>query len=79
MSLPAGISSFNANYIHGGATCLIVINNSVCDPTEIVNWTLGTIPAGRAVTVSLPLFVAGLFLKDRLASEVPQWVRSHRR
>ena len=29
--------------------------------------------------VTLPLFVAGLFLKDRMASAVPQWVRSHRR
>jgi uncharacterized repeat protein (TIGR01451 family) len=58
-TLPAGISSFNAGYIHGGATCLVIINNSACDPTEIVNWTIGTIPAGRAVTVSLPLPVAG--------------------
>jgi len=29
--------------------------------------------------VTLPLFVAGLFLKDRMAGAVPQRVRSHRR
>jgi hypothetical protein len=29
--------------------------------------------------VTLPLFVAGLLMKDRMASVVPQWVRSHRR
>lgn len=29
--------------------------------------------------VILPLFVAGLFLKDRIAGAVPQRVRSHRR
>lgn len=29
--------------------------------------------------VTLPLFVAGLLLKDRMASVVPQRVRSHRR
>lgn len=29
--------------------------------------------------VTLPLFVAGLLLKDRMETAVPQWVRSHRR
>ena len=29
--------------------------------------------------VTLPLFVAGLLLKDRMAKAVPQRVRSHRR
>ncbi|ULA60717.1 MAG: hypothetical protein LZF60_270042 [Nitrospira sp.] len=29
--------------------------------------------------VTLPLFVAGLWVKARMASAVPQWVRSHRR
>lgn len=29
--------------------------------------------------VTLPLFLAGMLLKDRMASVVPQRVRSHRR
>lgn len=29
--------------------------------------------------VTLPLVVAGLLLKDRMETVVPQWVRSHRR
>ena len=29
--------------------------------------------------VTLPLFVAGLLLKYRMETVVPQWVRSHRR
>ncbi len=57
-TIPAGVSSFTAAYITGGATCTIVVNNGLCDPGEIANWTLGTIPAGGSVTVSLPLFVA---------------------
>ena len=32
-------------------------NNSACDSTELMNWSLGTIPAGGGVTVSAPVFV----------------------
>ncbi len=56
-TLPAGLTTFNAAYISGGATCIVVINNGLCDSGEIVNWNLGTIAAGSAVTLSLPLFV----------------------
>jgi len=57
-TLPAGISSFNPNFIHGGASCSGGISVN-CEAAEIVAWTLGTVPAGKAVTVSLPLFIAG--------------------
>jgi len=58
-TVPASIQSFSANYLTGGGTCTVIVNNSLCDTNEIATWTLGTIPAGSAVTVSMPLFVLG--------------------
>ncbi len=57
-TVPSNVNSFLAVQATGGPTCSIVINNGFCDPTEIVTWTIGTVPAGGGVTVSLPLTVA---------------------
>ncbi len=57
--VPQSLNSFNAALITGGATCIIgVSNNLACDSAELMNWTLGTIPAGGGITVSVPVFVA---------------------
>jgi uncharacterized repeat protein (TIGR01451 family) len=58
-TVPAGIDATNPNYMSvfptgcnpGGAT-------SNCDPGDVMTFALGTIPAGRAVTVLVPLPVA---------------------
>ena len=58
-AVPANVNTFNPALMTGGGTCIFsVSNNFACDATELMNWTLGTIPAGGAVTVSVPLVVA---------------------
>ena len=57
-TVPANVTATSPGYLTGGGTCIIIVNNGVCDTNEIANWNLGTIPAGAAVTVSMPLLVA---------------------
>ena len=57
-TVPANVNDFNPALMTGGGTCVVIVNNGICDSTELMNWTLGTIPAGGAVTVSVPLVVA---------------------
>ena len=57
--VPQSLSSFSPALITGGATCIVGIsNNGVCDSAELMNWDLGTIPAGGGITVSVPVFVS---------------------
>jgi len=64
--VPQGLDSFNVNYMTGGGTCIVAFNNSACDSTELMNWNLGTIPAGSGVTVSAPVFVDAPTVAGRL-------------
>lgn len=57
-TMPANINSINVSVAMPAATCIQGNTSGACDPTERVNWVLGTIPAGGGVTVSLPLIVA---------------------
>ncbi len=64
--VPESIVSFSANYITGGGTCIVAVNNGLCDSAEGINWNLGTIPAGGGITVSVPVFVENAALGGRL-------------
>ncbi|MBN8280044.1 MAG: hypothetical protein J0M16_05510, partial [Gammaproteobacteria bacterium] len=64
--IPEWVASFNASTITGGGTCIIAVNNGLCDSAEGISWTLGTIPAGGGITVSVPVFVQNAALSGRL-------------
>ncbi len=45
------VTAFNQSYLSAGGTCA----NSICNPSTFVTWNLGTMAAGAAVTVNLPM------------------------
>ena len=47
--VPEGLSDFTAAYITNGGTCIAAVNNGNCDSAELIEWPLGTIPAGGGV------------------------------
>ena len=58
MRYPVGLSNLSHGGIEGGACDGSVFSNGSCEPTELVIWDLGTIPAGESVTVTLPPVVS---------------------
>ena len=64
--VPVSLDGIANGYLTGGGTCIVVVNNSACDSTELLNWSLGTIPAGGGITVSAPMFVSSGSAAGRL-------------
>jgi uncharacterized repeat protein (TIGR01451 family) len=59
LSWPIGINDLRNAALSEGGTCAGTIsNNNACDSREVAQWTLGTLPPGRSVTVSLQPVVA---------------------
>jgi len=56
---PVGLQSLSQVAISDGGSCVAsVSNNGACDATEMLSWNLGTVAAGKGVTVDLPPRVA---------------------
>src|SRR3990172_7964666 len=53
----SGVNYFNQSYLSGGGTCTFTEVGTTCFANERVTWNLGTIPAGRGVTVSMAMVV----------------------
>jgi uncharacterized repeat protein (TIGR01451 family) len=58
-----GVAGIYSSYFTGTATCP---GSNYCEPYELVDWALGTLAPGAAVTVSLPATVAAGFQSGRL-------------
>jgi uncharacterized repeat protein (TIGR01451 family) len=56
-----------SNAVASGSTCVQANTSGACDPTELVNWALGALPAGAGVTLSLPMTVNSAATPGRLA------------
>jgi len=54
----SGINTFNQSYLSGGGTCTFTEGTTNCYANERVTWNLGSIPAGEAVTVTMPMVVS---------------------
>ena len=60
MEYPAGLADLGHDSIESGVCDGSVTTSlSECEPTELIIWTLGTLPAGETVTVTMPPQVAG--------------------
>jgi uncharacterized repeat protein (TIGR01451 family) len=64
--MPSGTDSIAIQSATGPASCIHVDASSACSPTELVSWTLGAIPAGGGITVSLPVRVSAATAPGRL-------------
>jgi uncharacterized repeat protein (TIGR01451 family) len=58
-----GVGGIYSSYFTGTATCP---GSNYCEPYELVDWDLGTLAPGAAVTVSLPATVSAGFQSGRL-------------
>jgi uncharacterized repeat protein (TIGR01451 family) len=57
--VPQRVTSFSPALLTGTTTCIVAVsNNALCDSEELVNWVVGTLPAGTGRTLSVPMVVA---------------------
>ncbi len=59
MDYPVGLANLGHGLITNGGFCTGGSLGGVCVAGELLNWNLGTIPAGTGITVSLPPTVDG--------------------
>ena len=59
MDYPASLLNLGEGLITNGGFCTGGSLSRTCVPGELLNWNLGTIPAGTGITVSLPPTVDG--------------------
>ncbi|MEZ5565189.1 MAG: thrombospondin type 3 repeat-containing protein [Gammaproteobacteria bacterium] len=66
--MPQGISPISVALVTGGATCIQANTSGNCDPNELLNWSIGTLPAGTGITRSVLLPVAAATDAGRLVT-----------
>jgi hypothetical protein len=56
--VPVGVNSFNVSTASNSPRCNFLGGLGTCDPTESIQWELGTLGAGQGVTLTFPPTVA---------------------
>ncbi|MBN8280932.1 MAG: DUF11 domain-containing protein, partial [Gammaproteobacteria bacterium] len=52
--VPTSVNDFSPAAMTGGGTCIVAVNNALCDSTELANWAIGTLGAGASTVVTMP-------------------------
>ena len=58
LRFPPGVNTLSNSSIVDGSCAGTIVNNSACDPREVVVWPLGTLTLGQQVVVSIAPVVA---------------------